>query len=122
MMTLPFNNLLQLAAVTLLLAWFLWIFFLAVMNLKRVRDMGKLGKTASVAGAPALVIGMTLDVVVGNWLLASLVLWEFPRWGEWTLTARLKRHKRESTGRRKRIADWLGSELLDHFDPDGVHL
>lgn len=106
----------------LLLAWMLWVFYLAVMNLKRARDMGRLGRAATVAGMPALVVGMVLDVVVGNWLLATLVLWEPPRWGEWTLTARLRRHKRESTGRRLAVARWMGSELLDPFDPSGAHL
>jgi hypothetical protein len=103
----------------LLALWLLWVFYLAVMNLQRVRDAGKLGRVALTLGLPVLLVGIVLDVFC-NLVLFSVLLAELPR--EWTVTARLKRHKRTSTGYRKRVADWFGSELLDHFDPSGAHL
>ena len=72
----------------------LWVLFIAVMGLKRVRDAGQLSKTALVLGYPVLLVGRVLDAF-GN-LLLTFVLAELPL--EWTVTARLKRHIRESQG------------------------
>lgn len=101
------------------LSYALWIFYLAVMNLKRVKDAGKLGKVARILGTPVLLVGLVLDFVV-NVVPFTLIFLELPR--ETTVTARLKRHKRESTGWRLRRTDWFASELLDDFDPSGVHI
>lgn len=101
------------------LVYALWVFYLAVMNLKRVKDAGKLGKVAAALGAPVLAVGLALDFLA-NVLVFTVLLLEPPR--EATVTARLKRHKRESRGWRLRVAQWFASELLDHFDPDGVHI
>lgn len=105
--------------VALLTCYALWVFYLAVMNLKRVKDMGKLGKVALALGTPVLLIGWVLDFIV-NVAVMSFILLELPR--EATVTARLKRHKRESTGWRLTVTNWFASELLDHFDPSGVHI
>lgn len=101
------------------LSYALWVFYLAVMNLKRVKDAGKLGKVALVLGTPVLVVGLVLDLLV-NVLVMTVLLLEIPQ--ETTVTARLKRHKRESTGWRLRVTNWFASELLDHFDPSGTHI
>lgn len=101
------------------LTYALWVFYLAVMNLKRVKDAGKLGKVALFFGTPVLVVGLALDLLV-NVLVVSIVLLEIPQ--ETTVTERLKRHKRESTGWRLKVTNWLASELLDHFDPSGTHI
>lgn len=101
------------------LTYALWVFYLAVMNLKRVKDAGKLGKVALFFGMPVLAVGLVLDLLV-NVLVVSIVLLEIPQ--ETTVTARLKRHKQESTGWRLKVTNWLASELLDHFDPSGTHV
>lgn len=101
------------------LSYALWVFYLAVMNIKRVRDAGKLGKVALTLGMPVLFVGLFLDLLV-NVLVMSIILLEIPQ--ETTVTARLKRHKVESTGWRLRVTNWFASELLDHFDPSGVHV
>ena len=102
-----------------LLTYALWVFYLAVMNLKRVRDAGKLGKVALALGMPVLFVGLLLDLLA-NVLVFSILLLEIPQ--ETTVTARLKRHKAESTGWRLRVINWFASELLDHFDPSGTHI
>lgn len=104
---------------SLVLSYALWVFYLAVMNLKRVKDAGKLGKVASTLGAPVLFVGLVLDFIV-NVGPMSVILLELPR--EATVTARLKRHKRDSTGWRLVVTNWFASELLDHFDPSGTHV
>lgn len=96
----------------------LWIFFLAVMALKRARDEGTLGHVAYKLGVPILVIGYALDFAV-NLTACTVLFFELPR--ETTVTARLKRHK-DDDGVRGRIARWMAAHLLDPFDPDGRHV
>ena len=100
------------------LLWALWLFFLAVMSLKRAKDAGLLTTTAKVFGYPVLFIGLTLDFLA-NVLVLTVLLIELPREG--TVTSRLKRHNRESTGWRKAVAAWA-EPLLDPFDPSGDHI
>jgi hypothetical protein len=98
--------------------YLLWPFYLAAMNLKRARDAGKLTKVAYALGAPILYVGWALDIGV-NWGVMSLLLVEFPR--EWTVTARLKRHKNDG-GFRGKVARWFALHLLDPYDPAGRHI
>ena len=96
----------------------LWVFYIAVMGLKRVRDAGQLSKWATRFGYPVLVIGIVLDVIV-NWFVVTLLLLEFPK--ELLVTTRFKRHMRESTGWRLKVVKFF-EPLLDPFDPDGKHI
>lgn len=96
----------------------LWIFYLAVMCLKRARDEGLLHKRALYFGMPVLVVGYVLDALI-NWLVLSLILLEMPR--ETTVTSRLKRHNKSVDGWRKSVAVWF-EPLLDPFDPSGNHI
>ena len=95
----------------------LWVFYLAVMNIKRVRDEGKLSKWATRFGYPVLLIGYVLDVLV-NWFVVTLLLLEFPK--ELTVTDRLQRHQ-QSTGWRLAVVKFF-EPLLDPFDPSGDHV
>ncbi len=97
-----------------------WVFFAAVMNVKRVRDAGKLTRTARAFGLVTLAIGLVLDLAV-NWLLAPLLFLELPRYGEWLLSARITRLIAAGAGWRARLALWLRMQLLDDIDPGGVH-
>ena len=96
----------------------LWIFYLAVMNLKRANEAGLLHTSALVIGTPVLVVGYLLDVFV-NIFVFTPVLLELPQ--ELTVTARLTRHIKESTGWRFAMACWF-IPLLDPFDPSGRHI
>jgi hypothetical protein len=96
----------------------LWVFYLAVMNLKRVHDSHGLSPWALRFGYPVLIVGYLLDILV-NWVVVTLLLLELPR--EATVTARLKRHNRESAGWRKSVALFF-EPLLDPFDPSGDHI
>ena len=95
-----------------------WFCFLAVMNLKRAKDLGLLNKTARALGTPILLVGYVLDLFV-NVLVMTPLLMELPE--ELTVTARLKRHIRYSTGWRQRLALWF-VPLLDPFDGTGHHV
>jgi hypothetical protein len=96
----------------------LWIFYLAVMSLKRAKDAGLLTATAKVLGYPVLVVGWLLDAFVNVFVMTMLLL-EIPQ--ELTVTARLKRHNRVTGGWRKAVARWA-EPLLDPYDPSGDHI
>lgn len=96
----------------------LWVFYLAVMGLKRAKDAGKLHKTALTLGYPVLIAGYLLDALV-NVFVMTVIFIEVPR--ELTVTARLKRHIRESDGWQLALARWF-IPLLDPFDPSGRHI
>ena len=101
-----------------LLLWALWVFFLAVMTLKRAKDADLLTATAKAFGYPVLFAGLLLDFLC-NVLVLTVLLAELPREG--TVTSRLKRHNLHSTGWRKSVAAWA-EPLLDPFDPSGDHI
>jgi len=102
----------------ILAVYALWLFFLAVMNLKRAADAGALSRPAYVLGVPILLIGYSLDVCV-NVSIGTVFFLELPN--EWTVTARLTRLKNHDAGWRGIVAAWVCINLLDKFDPSGCH-
>jgi hypothetical protein len=96
-----------------------WLFFLAVMHLKQVRDAGRMPKFAERAGTVLLIVGLVLDFLC-NVIAATLLFNEVPR--EWLVTQRLKRHRYGPPGWRQLVAVWLAVNLLDAFDPAGIHV
>lgn len=95
----------------------LWLWYLAVMSLKRARDAGRLSRVAYVMGLPILWSGLLIDCAV-NLAVATILFLELPR--EWLVTARLSRLAHNG-GWRARLALWICANLLDQFDPDGHH-
>lgn len=101
------------------LLYVLWLFFLAVMNLKRAKDSGTITKTALYLGIPLVIAGYIVDFAC-NILVMTVLLLEIPR--ETTVTARLSRHIHDSPGTwRAKISIWFCSQILDEFDPSGCH-
>jgi hypothetical protein len=100
------------------LTYGLYVFYAAVMNLQRVRDKGLLTPMAKVLAYPTLVIGLILDLIV-NLFVFTVVLLELPQ--ELTVTARLKRHHKESTKWRLAVVKFL-EPILDPLDPSGDHI
>ena len=98
--------------------YLLYVFYCAVMNIKRVRDMGKLTIVGKVFGYPTLVIGLILDLFVNVFFMTFLLL-ELPQ--ELTVTSRLKRHNQESTGWRLAVVKFF-EPVLNPLDPSGNHL
>lgn len=111
------NHALIYIGLSLAITYGLYVFYCAVMNIKRVRDMGKLTALGKVLGYPTLVIGLVLDLAV-NVLVMSIILLEIPR--EWTVTSRLKRHQ-ASTGWRLAVVKFF-EPVLDPLDPSGDHV
>jgi uncharacterized membrane protein YhaH (DUF805 family) len=112
-----------LAAVAYVLAalsctYALFVFYAAVMNIKRVRDQGKLSWFGKVLGYPTLLVGLVLDLIV-NVLVMTVLLLELPQ--ELTVTSRLKRHKRDGSGWRLSVVLFF-EPVLNPLDPSGVHI
>lgn len=108
----------ELTAWSLGAVYALWVFFLAVMNLKQASDRGTLGRAALVLGLPVIVTGYVLDMTI-NATLATLLFLELPR--EKTLSERLQRWSRTNGGFRARVAVYTLGLLLDPFDASGGH-
>lgn len=102
----------------ILATYLLFVFYAAVMNIKRVRDAGKLTWFGKMLGYPTLAIGLVLDLFV-NVTLMTVLLLELPQ--ELTVTSRLKRHYRNSSGWRLTIVKFFES-VLDDLDPSGDHI
>ena len=98
--------------------YFLWIFYLAVMNLSKAKKEGKLSKIANFFGIPVLVIGLFLDLLCN--ILITVPFLDLPR--ETTVTARLKRYVKGKDNWRKRFTLWFADDMLDDFDPSGKHI
>lgn len=120
----------------------LWVFYLAVMNLARVRGLDREDKNRAEAdpsfvrpeprmtpfvtgvGTFALLIGYTLDFYVNVFVMTPVLL-EWPQEG--TVTARLKRHNgntyrwHEAAPWAKAVVRWFGP-LLNPYDPKGKHI
>ena len=98
--------------------YLLWVLYLAVMNLARVKASGKLSRTALALGMPVLFVCLLVDFII-NVFVMTLIMLELPR--EMTVTSRLKRHNKTSTGYRLVVVKWFES-ILDPFDPSGDHV
>jgi hypothetical protein len=96
----------------------LYVFYSAIMNVKRVRDLGRLTAFGAALGYPTLAIGLLLDLYV-NVFVMSIVLFELPR--EWTVTSRLRRHHLKSKGWRLAVVKFF-EPVLDPLDPSGDHV
>ena len=96
--------------------FFLWVYYLAVMGLKHVRDTTGLKGLTLYLGSVALAIGYILDAYVNVFVL-SFVLLEFPR--ETTVTSRLKRHYKLKGTWGFKVALWF-IPLLEPYDPGHI--
>lgn len=98
----------------------LWLYFVAGMRLKMVRDAGQLTHGQTVLGYWALAEGLLIDLVF-HLTFGTLIFLELPARGEWTLSARLWRLSNGAPGWRQRLALKVRKGLLDSMDPSGTH-
>lgn len=96
-----------------------WVLYLAIMNLQRVRDLGNLSKPAYYLGTVILYIGLFFDFIL-NQTGVTIMFLDLPK--EFLVTQRLKRYKHGKDGWRKSLANWWAVNLLDPFDPKGIHV
>lgn len=94
-----------------------WVLYLAIMALYRAHINKTLTKLGYALGAPLLLTGLVLDVLM-NITIFSLAFFEIPR--EWLVTKRLQRHLKQ-TGWRFKLAKFICEGLLNFADPTGNH-
>jgi hypothetical protein len=98
----------------------LWLYFVAAMRLKMVRDAGTLTHGQKVLGYWLLAEGLLVDLLF-HLTFGTLLFLELPAWKEWTLSARLWRLSNGPDSWRQRLALKIRKGLLDSIDPSGVH-
>jgi len=98
----------------------LWLYFVAAMRLREVRDAKALTKTQRVLGAVLLCEGLVLDLLF-HLVVGTVLFLELPARKEYTLSRRLWRLSNGPEGWRKRLAIKVRAELLDSIDPEGIH-
>lgn len=99
--------------------WLLWVLYVFVMSLKRVREQGLLSNTALVCGSALAVPAVVIDVAV-NITIRTVLFLDIPR--EWTLSSRLSRYWEGEPCWRRSISAWIATALLNPFDPSGKHI
>lgn len=110
----------SLAAAFLYSAYVLWVLYLAVMNLLRVHQAGKLSKLVYRLAMPLLVIALTVDVLF-NLVFGTIGFLQLPHYKRLTLSARMDDLIKNGSGWRKRNAIWFVAHLLEPFDTSGQH-
>ncbi len=105
------------AALLITAPYQLWCDYLGVMALKRQRDNGGLSGPAKFFGSYVLIRGYQLDFLC-NAVHATILLREFPQ--ELTVTKRLRRHIEGNTVHAAKCLAFR-TQMLDGFDPNGIH-
>lgn len=95
----------------------LWVFYLAVMALKRARDDKILSDLAFYLAQPIVIFGVAYDIIC-NLTVMTILLFELPQ--EWKVTDRVSRHL-DSGGWRGLVSTTMCHNFLDSFDPSGCH-
>ncbi|MCA2570708.1 hypothetical protein [Microcystis sp. M42BS1] len=98
-----------------------WLFYVAIMNLARVRK--QLGFVAKVFAYPILAVGFALNFILTT-TIGTILFLDFPRWpNDVGLTARLHRYVEDPNAAkwRQKLAHWICTNLLDALDPTGDH-
>lgn len=102
---------------TLYYLWLLFVMFLAYVAFLDAQERGTLTTSTIWLCKLALSPGFLIDVLA-NWLLMTLILLEWPRWGEWTVTQRSSRHCHHGEGRRHKIGKAI-CQFLNRFQRGG---
>lgn len=90
------------------LMWITWVFFLAVMHLRIIRDTQGFTKVNIIPAYSALVVGLILDAMLN--LAMCIPLLDMPK--EWLLTGKLKRLIKEDMGWRGDVSEFLCKHFL----------
>lgn len=98
----------------------LFLYFVAAMRLREVRDAQALTKAQRVIGSVLVCEGLLLDLLV-HFTIGTVLFLELPAKNEYTLSRRIWRLSNGPDGWRKRLATVIRTQLLDSADPSGVH-
>ena len=91
----------------------LWVFFLAYIQIKET-GLKNLRWEVRVVAVCVMLVGGAYDVFL-NWTLGLILGLNF---GEWTLSQKCARLRKEDMGWRGDVAEYLCTGWLSPFDPD----
>lgn len=96
-----------------------WLAYIVVMGAYRAHLAKRLSLIATILLSPVIAVGILMDVVA-NLTIACVIFMDGPE--EWLVTTRLIRYKKqEQRDWRSEFAEGICNNLLDVFDPAGVH-
>jgi len=104
----------------LLCIYAMWPLYVFTMAMLRAHAAGTVTHFAWVLAIPIVLAAVALDVIL-NYTLFALLLWDFPKSGEYTFSSRLERLVR-GNGWRAKVSRWVAASLLDPYDPSGRHI
>jgi hypothetical protein len=94
----------------------LWTFFLAYASVKRAYEEKSAPNYVIWLSSPIILIGLIIDIIV-NVTIMTFIMVELPK--EYTVSTRIHRHRVESSGYRKFVAELL-TPFLNSFDKGHV--
>jgi hypothetical protein len=97
--------------------WMLFIGFLAYVTFSDAKERNSLAKEDIWLCMAALSPFYLIDVVL-NLTLMTVILWEVPKWKEWTITQRSSRHCHYGAGRNRKIGKAI-CQFLNKFQRGG---
>lgn len=100
--------------------YFLWVHYLAVMKLQDEHTREPFKGVQFVTAKIVLVIGLLQDLF-WQYIFATALWLELPKWGEHTVSARVKRLCSTGSGWRKRLAETIRDTWLKRYDRSGGH-
>jgi hypothetical protein len=105
------------SVVFLLCVYALWPLYVFAMAIERAHKEKTVSLTAWALAIPIIIWAVVLDVLL-NLFVFSILLFEFPKKGEWTFSQRLNRLVKCDNWRRP-VARWVAASLLDPYSHDG---
>ena len=90
------------------------------MAMMKARGERTTTTTAWALAFPVVICAILLDIVL-NYTIFAVLMWDFPRMGEYTFSQRLVRLAQQQ-GWRGIVARWIAEKLLDPHDPSGKHI
>ena len=93
-----------------------WLLYVAIITVKNKWDT--LSIIPRIFAVPWAIYAWLYDVF-SNWTWAYLILWDKPKWKEWTLSSHVGRLKYEGTPYQRAVARFTCKELLDPFEAGG---
>lgn len=102
--------------------WAFWYMIICNLSIYRLYLLKRLSMSAFTFGAPAIIFGLILDVLL-QYTVATVFFFDLPAKKERLVTQRLTRYIKGSRQRgwRYEWACWICHKMLDAFDPSGVH-
>lgn len=110
-------ELLTIIGLSLLSIEVMWIGFVAIMHLRKIKEKWGLTVTQKIMGNPALVFFYVMDVTLRLTVFSILFL----RVPKLETVSKLLEREAEGAGWRKHFAHYVREDMLADFDPSGSH-